>query len=781
MTNTKFELYKNEIVTFADDIRDVIVNPLEGTLDFMRFNQLMSVTILDDPKNDVSILYNDVKLPYKTFLSKYLGSLDVMAKRILEKDPAQSDLVYIDGGAVLTTETEGRDERNGLELINHECTREVYMGSKICFVTANAGHGKTHLLRRYQYQQAQKYLKGETDFLFLHIDLHGYDLRKLPEVIMYEMAERLHITGIYTQSIMTLMRHGLLILGVDGFDELAVETEGEKAIGSFTDLIRDLDGRGTLIAASRRTFFNTQDYLRHKGLISEVSTVACYFDELRLHNWRERECIEYLSYQTTPENAKSEYDKIVSFLGHDTGNPLVERPFLFTNIVDYAYSNNTTPYEFLREGNESDFGLDRIITAFIQREVKKWNSNSLNDKTLFLTFEQHEDFLAEIAKEMWLTQRDYISLDILEFTLSIMLEQWNIPRNLHPDIINLAKSHAFLVADSHGSQFRRFDHEEFRNYFLAKAMARMLSDALQTSTYGPVRKLLTIGQLPDSVAQYTAIFLPASNRQPVIRDLISELGNELRTSYMQQNMGTIIPYMLDNESIDEPFVIDSRIVFSSIVFENKSLANLRFKNCSFVNVSFNRTRMQDVEFSQCTFTDIRFFEDSDLIFSNVIIHDDCQVAKVSVFDCNGEAKYEEFAPQDILRRLEKYGLQRDTKSDQTTIDDDVQIDFKAEYRKAVKRLLNKFIKATYLYEKNLKEDPNYHSEYYQLYVDDIIPLMERYGILKSVSNNNTQQASTRAWVLKGYDLTTILQAEVAPTSPLYAFWKEVNTHERVIL
>ena len=70
MTNTKFELYKNEIVTIADDIRDVIVNPLEGTLGFMRFNQLMSVTILDDPKNDVSILYNDVKLPYKTVLSK---------------------------------------------------------------------------------------------------------------------------------------------------------------------------------------------------------------------------------------------------------------------------------------------------------------------------------------------------------------------------------------------------------------------------------------------------------------------------------------------------------------------------------------------------------------------------------------------------------------------------------------------------------------------------------------------------------------------------------------
>lgn len=783
MTGTKFEAYKREILSFADDIRDVIVNQREGTITFMRFNQFMTVIIKDDPVHDVSIEYNGATMPYKTFLAKYLGGLDVMAKRILEKDPAQDDLIYVDGGATLTTELDGRQSGKGLELIERECTREVYMGCKICFVTANAGHGKTHLLRRFQHQQAVSYLKGETDYLFLHIDLHGYDLRKLDEVIMYEMAGNLHIPGIYTQSILTLMRSGLLILGVDGFDELAVETEGEKAIGSFSNLIRSLDGQGTLIAASRRTFFNTQDYLTHHGLISEVAEEPCFFDELRLQNWTEKECVEYLGYQTGPSIAKAEYDNIVTYLGHDTNNPLVERPFLFTSIVDYAYANNTTPYEFLREGKESDWGLERIITAFIKREVEKWNSNSLTDKALYLSFEQHEAFLAEVAMDMWSSQRDFISLDMLEFVLGLLLEQWQIPQILFPDIIKMAKSHAFLVQDSHGAQYRRFDHEEFRNYFLAKGLSLYIMEGIDTKNYSNVKKIVTLAQMPDSVAQYATLFIPMEQRLTVVMDLIIELHKEYKTTYFQQNLGTFIPYLLDKvdmSQLEAPLLIDNKIVFSSIVFENKSLSSLDFRNCTFVNISFNQTKMQNVSFKQCTFTDIRFYDDSELSFTEVIIHDDCNVAKTSVFDQNGEAKYEEFSPLDILRRLNKNGIRRDTNIDGDS-EGETAVEYSSEYRKAVKRFLNKFIKSTYQYEKNLRDDPRYHSEYYQLYIDDIIPLMESYDILKQVSNNNTQQAGSRAWALKDYDLPTILQAESDKTSHLYEFWKKVNTHEKIVL
>ena len=270
MKKSTFDFYKKEILSFADDTRDVVVDR-NGNITFMRFNQIMTVSIREDVEGHIVITYNGHDFPYKTFLAKHMASLDLMAQRILDNDPQQEDIYYVDGGAVLLTDDEPNSGGTGLKLINHECTRQVPMGSKICFVTANAGHGKTHLLRRYQHEQAKRYKNNESNFIFLHIDLHGRNLHGLDEMMLYEIHDRLHIPGIYTQSIMTLMRNSLLILGVDGFDELSAETDGEKAIGSFSNLIHSLDGQGTLIAASRRTFFNTQDYLKQKNLISDIS------------------------------------------------------------------------------------------------------------------------------------------------------------------------------------------------------------------------------------------------------------------------------------------------------------------------------------------------------------------------------------------------------------------------------------------------------------------------------------------------------------------------------
>lgn len=772
MKTSTFEFYKKEILSFADDTRDVVVDR-NGNITFMRFNQIMTVGIREDAKSHIVISYNGHDFPYKTFLAKHMASLDLMAQRILDNDPQQEDIYYVDGGAVLLTDDERNSEGTGLKLINHECTRPVPMGSKICFVTANAGHGKTHLLRRYQHEQARRYKNNESHFLFLHIDLHGRNLHGLDEMMLYEIHDRLHIPGIYTQSIMTLMRNGLLILGVDGFDELSAETDGEKAIGSFSNLIHSLDGQGTLIAASRRTFFNTQDYLKQKNLISDISEASCYFDELRLNNWGEKECVEYLSCFTN--SPAEEYNKLLSYLGNDRNNPLIERPFLFTSIVDYAYSHDTTAYDFLREGNDSELGLERIISAFIRREVSKWNNYCLTDPNGYLSYEQHEEFLAEVAMEMWLSQRDYVNIEVLEFSLTIFLDSWGIPQNLHPDILNLVKSHALLVADNHGSQFRRFDHDEFRNYFLAKGVTALLESSCVSGNYNKVHRILSIGQMQDSVAMFSAKFIRRDLKLQVVKDLIRESNNELRNTYFQPNLGIFLPNFMDNEPLTERLTIDNRIVFSSLIFENKTLCNLRFVCCTFMNVSFHHTKMTNVSFHKCVFSDISFHKDSQMEFTNVVIHDDCQIAKVSVFDSNREPQYEEFAPLNINARLEKYNIRRDACN---AIGEAIQINYGSEFRKAVKRFLNKFIKASFQYEKNLMDDPIYYSKYYDVYMDEIIPLMERYDIIKEISNNNSHQNGSRAWALKDYDLSTIFEAEESPQSPLYGFWKEVNTHKK---
>lgn len=771
ISKSDYDKYLKEILTFADETKDVITDS-QGNICFNRLNQMMSIQ-LKEQKGVVCVEYNGQILPYKKFLSQHLAYMDIMARRIIDKDSDIDNMIYVDGTACLSTE-EGIAKGEALSLLEKECTRDVFIGSKICFVTANAGHGKTLLLRKYQHDQAKKFLQGKSDFLFIHIDLHGHDLRKLDTVIMYEMAGILRMPGIYTNSIITLMRNGLLILGVDGFDELAVETGGEKAIGSFNNLVRDLDSQGVLVAASRRTFFNTQDYVNRKGYLDDVKDTYFCFDELRLDNWSKTQCTEYMQWaldDMTPETAEREYDKVLSYLNPSENNPLVERPFLFTNIVECAKKEECSIYDYLREGLDSDLGIERIINSFINREVKKWNSNNITDKREYLTFEQHKQFLATIAEDMWISQREYVSLDLLEFNLSVLLEQWDVLPNLHPDILKMSKSHAFLVADSHGDSYRRFDHEEFKNYFLAVSIETKIKEAVDTDKYTPLKRILMAGQLPDAVAMYLSQSTYDYDRINLTKRLVEEMNKEYRTTYLQTNIGTLVPYLLDNVDITTPITLEPKLVFSSLVFENKSLENIIFRNCYFVNISFSHTYLKNIKFENCEFNDLRLHTSDDSTFVNVIYDDHTKFHQVSEYTEENTLLSNEFTPAFVEQILTQKGICRQN----LKANEEPQIT-NTEYRKAVKRFLNKFNSSSSQYEKNLKEDPIYNSRNYDLYVEDIIPLLIKYHIIKEIENNNSRQQATRAWALDSYDLKEVLENECNPSSEIHEFWDEVNRH-----
>lgn len=774
ISNTEYQKYLNEILTFADDTNDVVKDS-QGNIIFNRLNQLMSIKL---KKTDKGILveYNNALLPYRTFMAKYLANMDIMARHIIDKDPQIDEMYYVDGQASLTTD-EGRIEKTALKLLDFECNRDVFIGSKICFVTANAGHGKTLLLRQYQRNQAKKYIKGDSDYLFLHIDLHGHDLRKLDAVIMYELAGVLRMPGLYTNSIITLMRNGLLILGVDGFDELAVETGGEKAIGSFNNLVRDLDSQGVLVAASRRTFFNAQDYIKKRGYLDDVGDAYFCFDELKLHNWSKKECSEYMEWvyvMNSEQEANDEYEQVLSYLNPKEHNPLVERPFLFVNIVDCAKKENLKVADYLREGGNTDTGLERIINSFLRREVKKWNSNNLKDKREYLTFEQHEELLSIVAEDMWLSQREYISLDVLEFNLSVLLEEWKVLPNLHPDILKMSKSHALLVADSHGDNFRRFDHEEFKNYFLAKSLERKILQSINSEKYSLLKRLLSVGQLPDAVALYISQVKASYDKVLFIQKMLEEGRKDFKTTFFQTNIGTLIPYVLDKVKINSNLVIGTKIVFSSLVFENKTLENITFVECYFVNVSFAHTCLNNVHFKKCEFTDIRLHENNDCEFMNVTYDNETKIHRVSEYSSDNELLSSEFSPEYVdfylyIKEIIKEDFLADNNKKLTHNNSD--------YRKAVRRFLNKYMTSSTQYEKNIKEDPIYNSRSYDLYVEDIIPLLVKYHIIREIENNNSRQLSTRAWALDTYSLQDIYEAENSRFSPLADFWKEVNQHK----
>lgn len=767
MKHSEITVIRSEIATFADDVDDIVYEG-DGTIIFERMGKIYKIQLIQ--KGDgLAIKYNGEEYSYKEFLAKELAHLELFAKKIQQKDDELEELSYVDPDAVLV-KVSGTQKGKALDVLRNECDQPAWLGARIVFVTADAGHGKSFLLKQFQRKQVKKYLENKSDYIFWHIDLHGRELVRLNEAIMYELGD-LRITGIYYNSIITLIKNGLIILAIDGFDELAAEKGGDVALGSLTNLVTELGGDGILVAASRRTFFNTQDYIQRAGLMNQKVSADCEFDEIRLQNWQEKQCVDYLNIYY--HDGQKEFDSLKNLFRSSASHPLLERPFLFTKIVSFAKNDKKTPFEFVSHGGENDLdSINNIIGAFVRREVIKWSTTEKDTGKPYLDFDQHMRLLSEVANEMWEEQKDSISIDTIAFILAILFDEWNTDISLRPTITRMAESHALLPISTVGDRYRRFDHEEFRNYFLALALETIIKDCKKKDNFSRVFSFMKKAQLPDSVSQYLILQLKIDDSQALLDGLMKVCQGELKTTYAQPNIGTLIPYILDQIRPSDIITIGNKIVFSSLVFENKTIKNVKFHDCTFINISFCNTKMENVSFDACSFTDIRFnninYHNN---FSNVVIADNCMISKVTVV-VSEDDNYSEYSPSNIDNLLIEQGIYRMAQDDDKKIPEVKN----TEYKKALKRFLNKFMRAAYLYEKNIKDEPIYNARNKDMIFEEIIPLLLKYNIIEEVETSQTHQANTRAWKLKQYTVPNIYKSEEDEESELYHFWKEVNNH-----
>ncbi|MDA3911561.1 MAG: hypothetical protein PF448_09415 [Bacteroidales bacterium] len=750
---------KKDIISFADDEEDVIFET-DGTVLFTRQGTVIQFK-LKETENGLFVVYNDAEIKYRTFLSKEIARLDIFANKLIEKKDSIDP--FIDANATLYSSSK-KTEKESLLLIKDECDKsELFFGTKITFVTADAGHGKTVLLKEFQKAQAKRFIDGESNYIFWHIDLQGRDLVRLNEAIMYDLG-LLRLSGLYFSSILTLMKHNLIILGIDGFDELAAEIGGENALGSLSNLVLNMEGKGTLIAASRRTFFNTQDYIKRTKILHQKIKQDCGFNELKISNWKRKQNIEYLGYYfDKPENKYLEILSIVK----DANHPILERPYLFTKIVEILQQDNISLSDFLDAKSDNFNNINGVIEAFVRREVLKWNYTDKDTGKPYLSFEQHMELLSIIASEMWENQNEIISIDNIQFLLTILFEDWNVDEEIKS--IRMVESHALLIPVTNKDNYRKFDHIEFRNFFIAKALVEFVKDAIDKNHINNLKKFLYIAQLPDSIAHYFSNLINGLDKDKIVTVLKEVISGEWKPTYLQPNIGTIIPYLLHNFSPQKVIYFNNKLTFSSLIFENKVLRNINFAECNFVNISFNSSFLQDITFNKSSFNEIRIYYKSDNQFINVHF-DNCEINAVILIDDEGE-QYPEYTPTNIISTLKQYGFKFDNLEKKSII-----LDVRNQkFNKTVKRFITKFNKSIYQYEIDIKEE-SYYSNSKEI-LTDIIPLLIKHEIISEVETKNTRQVNSKAWRLVYKDIEEIMKAEEDNKSELSKFWKEVNEHK----
>ena len=155
------------------------------------------------------------------------------------------------------------------------------------------------------------------------------------------------------------------------------------------------------------------------------------------------------------------------------------------------------------------------------------------------------------------------------------------------------------------------------------------------------------------------------------------------------------------------------------------------------------------------------------------LDDDTTVNMVSIINDQGESEVE-YSPVIIKRLLKQLGFVFDeqkatpAKRDFTPANDD--------YYNSVKRLLNKYAQTGCLYESMVETIRYNNTSNPSIMVNDIIPLLIRYGIIQEVKTKHTSQANVKAWTLNKYEIPQVYLAEEDEGAPLFAFWEEVRKH-----
>lgn len=762
---TKEEI-KIDFLAFADDDSDILFEP-NGDVMFYKNGTEQICRISTNDEGNCIVDYQGEKLGYRTFIAKHLAKLDLFARKILEKRKGIEE--FVDSPAILQT---GQKSINGkaLELLQRECDNFLEFGSKINFITADAGHGKSILLKQFQALQAERYIKGESKYLFWHVDLQGRDLVRLGEAIMFDLGE-LRLPGLYYPSIINLIQKRFMILAIDGFDELAAEIGGVKAVSSLSNFVNEMAGQGTLVAASRRTFFDTHDYLKRTSLLKNKVPYDINFDELKLQNWEKYDVLNYFTNLAfdEPENV---YEAILSEV-HDENHPVLTRPFLLAKLATAVEGDaKQVPQFFSRESKENE-SVSYIVESFTKREVDKWKGVDNKTGEPYLSFEQHIQLLATIAKEMWDAKKDFVTIEEIEIYTVLLFDEWKIEEDLRQIIVRIVGSHAFLIPVNDSKMgARRFDHEEFKHYFLARALADLLNKAILTENFSELKRFLYIEQLPDSVAMYCFNYVKdlASNVTKIMEAFKLMISAEWKPTYLQLNIGTLFPFMIDKIDFSTQIHFDSKVNYSSLIFENKRLSNITFEHGTFINISLRDTILDNVHFINCEFSDIKIDTSSRIRFRNVSF-ETSNVISISLMH-DGEIIEVAYSPQRIGALLGQNGIKVIDGNLVSPIE--IKSNEKSEFKKILTKFVLKFNKMTIQYEKNIFID-KYLGNNTDLVVDEIIPLCLAHNVIESVETKQSRQSSTKAYRL-AVDMEELLKHDGAEDNHhLTKFWNIVNS------
>lgn len=402
---------------------------------------------------------------------------------------------------------------------------------KLLLIDGPAGVGKTFQIEQLVVHQAGRASRGEPVPPVLHVTSKGRRLSNLRDVLAAATQEL--NAAFFAKHVPMLVRRGLLVVAIDGFDEL-VDADGyEDSWLALRQFISEVGGGGAMVLAARDTFVEEQELLAR--IERSRSDVDLKIGEVLPPN--RSQARQWLSSSPTWKPAELDSDVAADMLRDGS---YVLRPFFLREL--WAAKG----WSDVIDAGPRTYLVNRLLS----REAKLI-AQQVGGTTAEQVVGSLSALLQEVAMEMAAREVDSVEVEHLSFLTQFcfdgVVDEMGIRKLMHKSG-SLALLE--LTADK-GS--RRFPHSEVRYYFLGLSILKGLAG-------GSVPALLRRHMLNcEELEVFGEIFLNSPQELgPATRYCSSLLASEIASDALAPNLAAILIVMLALGKVD-------RVDFADVV------------------------------------------------------------------------------------------------------------------------------------------------------------------------------------------------------------------------